>query len=59
MQCFVLVVTFTFRTVADLEKALEIWKPLAEHVAANEPSTLTYEASRCENNPTTLIISER
>ena len=59
MQCFVLVVTFTFRTVADLEKALEIWKPLAEHVAANEPGTLTYEASICDTSSTKLIISER
>ena len=59
MKCFVLVVTYTFRSVADLEKALEIWKPLAEHVAANEPGTLTYEASKCDTDPTKLIISER
>lgn len=59
MQAFVLIVTVTFKTVEAREKAIELFKPLAKYVAENEPGTLTYEASRCDQNGTKLFFSER
>lgn len=58
-QAFVLIIEITFNASADLERFLELWKPLADYVARNEPDTLAYEAARADTKPNTLVIYER
>eukprot|EP00884_Botryococcus_braunii_P011813 jgi/Botrbrau1/20632/Bobra.113_1s0057.1 len=58
-KAFVLVIEITFKTMKDLEDFLELWIPLAEYVARNEPDTLAYEAAKADTKPNTLLIFER
>ena len=58
-QAFVLLIYVTCASEADLHKFIELWKPLAEHVAKNEPETLAYELSISDKEANRLLVYER
>lgn len=57
-QAFVLAIWVTLKP-GMVDKWLEAWKPVAEHVRLHEPDTLAYEVSVAEDNPDRLFIYER
>ncbi|KAK9816557.1 hypothetical protein WJX72_001926 [[Myrmecia] bisecta] len=58
-QAFLLVINATFESVADRDKFITLFKPLAKHVAEHEPDTLAYELAIADNNPLKIQIFER
>lgn len=48
---FVLALTLTFGSEAQRGAFVELWRPLAEWVRANEPRTLSYECALADRDP--------
>ena len=59
LQVFVIAVTWKFANQADKDKMIELWTPLAQYVAENEPNTLAYEMSFSTDEPLTVFLYER
>lgn len=59
LQAFVLAVGLKFQSVEDRVEFEKIWRPLAEYVARDEPTTLAFEFLVADNDPTKVLVYER
>lgn len=56
---YTLVVTIDFNDAKGVDAFIEVFAPLAAHVKAHEPNTLTYEAFRSSSHANQIVIFER
>ncbi len=58
-QVFVLAVSLEFESEAERDAWVEIWRPLAAHVARAEPDTLAFELAIADTDPRRALVFER
>jgi len=58
-RAFVLAVRLRFRSVAERDAWIAVWRPLAEAVRRDEPRTLSFELSVSDRDPTQVLVFER
>lgn len=54
-----LAVNLEFESEADRDAWVEIWRPLAAHVAAAEPATLAFIMAVADTDPRRALVFER
>ena len=56
---WVLAVSMTFKSAEDLAEFERIFRPVADHVRAREPTTLAYSLLKSDKDPLTVMVFEK
>lgn len=54
-----LAVTLKFNSLADRDAFINIWRPLAEYVQRQEPTTYSFKLLIADTDPTKVLVYER